>query len=277
MLEMETKVANHYERGTLGAQIGAGWAKLKSESQAAPIDQLADMDEFHVGGRAATQMVCDQLDLVAGMKILDVGCGLGGAARYMATTYHVQVEGVDLTPEYVTVGQQLNQEVGLDDRVQLCVGSALELPKPDAAFDGVTMFHVGMNIEDKARLFAELARVLKPGGTMAVYDVMRGGEAALAYPVPWAFDHSTSFVARPQDYREMMERQGLVVTSEASKKDFGLAFFAKMKARMAESGPPPLGLHLVMGPDVGDKVANLVAGIQSDAVAPVVMLARKPR
>jgi ubiquinone/menaquinone biosynthesis C-methylase UbiE len=275
MSEMEAMVASHYATGSLGTQIRAGWAQLKSQSQARPVDQLAGVDEFHIGGRSATEMVCDQLGLAPGMRVLDVGCGLGGAARYMATRYDVDVEGVDITAEYVAVGNALTDEVGLSDRVRLTVASALDLPSPDAAFDGITMFHVGMNIQDKARLFGELARVLKPGGQVAVYDVMQVGEAPLAYPVPWAFDQSTSFLAQPDDYRALLESQGLAVTLEAVKKDFALAFFAKMKARKAESGPPPLGLHLVMGPDAAVKVANIVAGIQAGAVAPVVMLATK--
>ncbi len=276
MTTTEAKVANHYTNGALQSAIAAGWAKMRDNSDAAPVDLLAGVDEFHIGGRPATKMVCEQLNLSPGLRVLDVGCGLGGAARFMASTYDTIVEGVDLTPEYVSVGNTLTHEVGLSDKVGLVEGSALELPKADASFDRVTLFHVGMNIQDKALLFREIARVLKPGGRLAVYDVMRVGEQALDYPVAWAQDETTSFVGTVPAYKSAIEAAGLSVTLEASKKELAQEFFTKMKARMAESGPPPLGLHLVMGQDAGLKAANMAGNIAKGAIAPVLLMAVKP-
>ena len=275
MTAIETRVADHYSNGALQAAIEAGWAKLRAQSDAAPVDQLAGVDEFHIGGRAATEMVCERMALAHGLKVLDVGCGLGGAARFMAAHYGVDVEGVDLTPEYVEVGNALTQAVGLGEKVRLARASALDLPQDDARFDRASMFHVGMNIEDKDALFAELSRVLKPGGLLAVYDVMRVGEQALAFPVAWAQDESTSFVATVAAYQAAIEGAGLSVTASEAKKELGLEFFARMKARMAESGPPPLGLHIVMGQDASVKAGNMAANIAKGAIAPVLMLARK--
>ena len=119
-------------------------------------------------------------------------------------------------------------------------------------------------------------RTLKPGGLLAVYDVMRVGDGALGYPVPWAQDESTSFVATVSDYKDALSTAGLRVHSVEDKKDLGLEFFAKMRARMAESGPPPLGLHIVMGKDTAQKAANMAESIAKDRVAPVLVIARKP-
>lgn len=271
----EMKVADHYTNGALQDAISTGWAKMQTASDMAPVDQLAGVDEFHIGGRPATEMVCRQMDLAPGLKVLDVGCGLGGAARFMAGRYGVDAEGIDLTPEYVAVGNRLTADVGLNEKVRLVQGSALDLPHGDAGFDRVSVFHVGMNIEDKAGLFAEIARVLKPGGLLAVYDVMRVGDGALEFPVPWAQDESTSFVVPVDTYRDAIAGAGLTVTAEARKKELGLEFFAKMKARMAESGPPPLGLHIVMGKDAGIKAGNTAGNIARGAIAPVLLLAQK--
>jgi SAM-dependent methyltransferase len=276
MEAIEAKVAEHYTSGSLRSAIEAGWAKLRAQSDAAPVDQLAGVDEFHIGGRTATELVCERLALSRGQKVLDVGCGLGGAARFMASHYDVEVEGVDLTPEFVEVGAALTQHLGLEGKVRLMRGSALDLPQDDAAFDRAILFHVGMNIEDKPALVAEISRVLKPGGLCAVYDVMRIGEGALDYPVPWARDESTSFVAGIADYRAAIAAAGLALHGVEAKTDLALEFFAKMKARMANGGPPPLGLHLVMGRDAAVKVGNIAANIASGAIAPVLMLARKP-
>jgi len=274
MTTTETRVADHYTNGALLAAISSGWEKVRAVSDAAPLDQLAGVDEFHIGGRPATELVCAQMDLRPGLRVLDVGCGLGGAARYMAARYEVDVEGIDLTPEYVSVGNTLTANVGLSARVRLVEGSALELPQPDDSFDRVSMFHVGMNIEDKTRLFAQIARVLRPGGRLAVYDVMRVGDGDLAFPVAWAQDESTSFVAPVDGYRAAIGGAGLSVASEASMKDLGMEFFAKMKQRMAEGGPPPLGLHILMGQDAGIKAGNMAGNISKGAIAPVLLLAR---
>lgn len=275
MATMETRVAEHYTSGALQTAISAGWKELRAVSDAAPVDQLAGVDEFHIGGRPATEMVCERMELAPGMKVLDVGCGLGGSARFMAGRFGVDVEGVDLTPEFVQVGNELTREVGLDGKVRLVEGSALALPHEEGVFDRASVLHVGMNIEDKRGLFAEISRVLRPGGLLAVYDVMRVGEGALDFPVAWAQDQSTSFVAPVADYQKAAELAGLSVQAIEKKKELGLEFFAKMKARMAESGPPPLGLHIVMGKDAGVKAGNMAGNITKGAIAPVLMLARK--
>ncbi len=80
----------------------------------------------------------------------------------------------------------LTGRVGLADRVTFRQASALDLPFPATSFDAVCMLHVGMNIEHKDTLCAELARVLRPGGACGIYDVMRSGDGDLTYPVPWA-------------------------------------------------------------------------------------------
>lgn len=275
MTAIEARVAGHYTSGTLQAMIEAGWAKVRAQSDLAPVDQLAGVDEFHIGGRAATQMVCQRMEMKSGLKILDIGCGLGGAARFMAAHYGAEVDGVDLTPEFVEVGNALTQQAGLGNKVRLLRASALSLPQEDASFDRASMFHVGMNIENKAALFAEISRVLKPGGLLAVYDVMRVGEGSLEYPVAWAKDESTSFVATAAAYQAAIEAAGLSVNAIEAKRELGLEFFARMKARMAESGPPPLGLHILMGQDAGVKAGNMAAGIEKGAIAPVLVLARK--
>jgi ubiquinone/menaquinone biosynthesis C-methylase UbiE len=275
MESLEQQIAGHYTHGSLENAILAGLAALKDSSDTAEIDQLASVDEFHLGGRAATKAVAEQLRLEPGLRVLDVGCGLGGTARFLATAHGCEVEGVDLTEEFVEVGKRLNRRLGLDGRVRLNVANALATPFEDAGFDRATLLHVGMNIADKTSLFAEIARVTKPGGYLVVYDVMRGNDRPVAFPVAWAKDEATSFVGSPGDYRNALEASGFAVVEEIDKRDVALDFFAKLKARLAAGGPPPLGLHIVMGKDAPQKVANMFSALETGAVTPVQMLARR--
>ena len=183
---------------------------------------------------------------------------------------------MDLTPEYVETGRAICQWVGLDDRISLHQGSALSLPFAGSAFDCAYMLHVGMNIDNKVKLCSEIARVLRPGAVFGIYDVMKTGEGELTFPVPWATTAQSSAVAEPAQYRSALEASGFALTAELNRRDFALAFFDELQAKtMAAGGPPPLGLHILMGRNAADKIRNMIANISTGLIAPVEMIARK--
>ena len=269
-------VAGHYTHGSLLAAIEEALEALGKTPETVSVDDLAPVDEFHIGGREASEHFLSQLPLDAETLVLDVGCGLGGASRFAASRFGCRVTGIDLTAEYVETGGTLTSWVGLEDRIALHQGSALEMPFGDAGFDAAYMMHVGMNIADKARLFAEVHRVLKPGGSFGVYDVMRTGEGALTFPVPWAATDETSAVAAPEAYRQALEAAGFQVAAERNRRDFALDFFAELNAKIAAAGgPPPLGLHILMGETRAEKIKNMVENIAAERIAPVELIARK--
>ncbi len=269
-------VAGHYTHGSLLAAIEEALQALGKTPETVSVDDLAPVDEFHIGGREASEHFLSQLPLDAETLVLDVGCGLGGASRFAASRFGCRVTGIDLTAEYVETGGTLTSWVGLEDRIALHQGSALEMPFGDAGFDAAFMMHVGMNIADKARLFAEVHRVLKPGGSFGVYDVMRTGEGALTFPVPWATSEETSAVAAPEAYRQALEAAGFQVAAERNRRDFALDFFAELNAKIAAAGgPPPLGLHILMGETRAEKIKNMVENIAAERIAPVELIARK--
>jgi SAM-dependent methyltransferase len=150
------------------------------------------------------------------------------------------------------------------------------MPFESEAFDGGYMMHVGMNIADKTGLFREVHRVLRPGAVFGVYDVMRFKDGALSFPVPWAETAATSAVAPPAAYRRALEDAGFAIEGERNRRDYALAFFEEMTARAkAAGGPPPLGIHVLMGPSTAGKIGNVVENIASGRVAPVEIIARK--
>ncbi|MGE0295980.1 MAG: class I SAM-dependent methyltransferase [Pseudonocardia sp.] len=267
-------MAQHYSLGSLEARIVDALVATGFDPERLQPDRLAPVDEFHVGGRAATVALIDQMDLHQGQRVLDVGSGLGGTARYLAHTHRVVVTGIDVTEEYVHVARSLTSRAGLDEQVTFHLGSAGRLPFDDRSFDRACMLHVGMNIADKHAVFAEIRRVLTDDGVFALYDIMRTGTGGVAYPVPWASTPATSFLAEPARYRELLAKAGLSVVGERDRRDFALAFFRELRARFAESGPPSLGLHIVMGHDAAAKVANMIDNIERALVSPTEMICR---
>jgi ubiquinone/menaquinone biosynthesis C-methylase UbiE len=273
-MELEADVARHYTHGSLEEAILGGLAASGKDTDRLSAADLSAVDEFHLGGRAATEAIMADLRLSPNMQLLDIGSGIGGPARTFAETCGCRVIGIDLTQEFVEVAQSLTRRCGLEDRVGFRQASGLALPFDDARFDAATMLHVGMNIEDKARVFAETRRVLKPGGRFCIYDVMRTGDGALSYPVPWASAASTSFVESAEAYRRLLREAGFTVEMEQSRIDLAVDMMRRMQAQVAAGGPPPLGLHLIMGPEMPKRFGNLRAALEAGIVAPIEMIAR---
>lgn len=272
----DVAVADHYTHGALLEAIRTGVEGLGKTTDTVTIDDLAPIDEFHIGGRQASVAFLDQLSLTENDHVLDVGCGMGGGARFAAAQYGCEVTGIDLTQEFVDTGNVMSQWVDLDRSVSLKQGSALELPFGECSFDAAFMMHVGMNIADKTKLFAEISRVLKPGGRFGVYDLMKVSEGQLGFPVPWAKTDATSSLATPEEYRDVLTAAGLSVDAERNRRDFALDFFAELSAKAASAdGPPPLGLHVLMGESRAEKVKNMIENISACLIASVEIVCRK--
>lgn len=266
-------VTGHYGRSSLEQEI---LAAFEAAGQTVDVEGLAAVDEFHTGGRRATEVVTAQLGVRADSRVLDVGCGIGGTARFIASTYGCQVTGVDLTEDYVKTAQALSERTGLADRVAFRRASALELPFPAASFDAACMLHVGMNIEDKDSLCAELARVLRPGGSCAIFDIMHSGDGDLAYPVPWANSPAISFLANSEVYQQYLIRAGLEVNSVRDWTGSVLEFLEQTQSAQPDQPQdrPALGPHLLME-DIAEKQANVLNAMHRGAIAPTEIIATR--
>ncbi|MCA0249278.1 MAG: class I SAM-dependent methyltransferase [Proteobacteria bacterium] len=269
----EQNVARHYEHGSLESAILDALKAAGKDLDHLSHGDLALVDEFHIGGRPATKDLGDQIDLPPGSRCLDIGSGIGGPSRYFAAERGWKIDGIDLTPEYVEIAQRLSQRVGMGDTVTYRLGSATALPFADTTFDGAYMLHVGMNIPDKATVFAEVHRVLKPGGIFAIYDVMREGEGEgeISYPVPWASEPATSHLESAASYETMLRTAGFTIVKKRSRREFALE---SMRRRATQAGPPGLGLPIVMGPTAAQKLANMAAMIERGIFAPTEMISR---
>lgn len=275
-----TLVATHYTRGGLIDAIIDGLGKLGLTQDTVQVDDLAPVDEFHIGGRMATEAFLDQLAPQQSDHVLDVGCGLGGASRFAAQHYGCRVTGIDLTSAYVETGTLLCSWVGLEGRVTLQQGDATATPYADSAFDKAYLLHVGMNIADKTGLARELYRLIKPGGKVGIYDIMRMDEGDLTFPVPWASEAAGSAVASPDEYKEALGSAGFTLIAERNRRDFALDLFTRLQAAAAgasnNGGPPALGPHILMGETAPVKIRNMIENITANRIAPVELIAEKP-
>lgn len=272
-MKTEEVIAQHYAHGSLEQAILDALVAAGKDLNQLSLKDLSPVDEFHIGGRLATIEFAKQLGLRPGMRLLDIGCGLGGAARHMAQEYGCQVTGIDLSEEYANVANMLAARVNLGEQVRCRQASALDLPFPDSSFDSTYMCHVGMNIEDKARLFREVRRILCPGGVFGIYDAMRSAEGELSYPVPWASSAETSFVVDAATYKRLLQAEGFEIVQERDRRDFALDTFQQMRAKAA-AGPSPLGLHIVMGGNAATKVRNMIANVTASLIIPTELICR---
>lgn len=260
--ELEARVATHYGGGGITELILADLEVNGFDPATRPAAR--PFESFHIGGAEAVEHLLDAMPDLDGAAVLDIGCGVGGTSRALARRGAIAT-GVDLTPEFVETARALSGLVG-SQGIAFEVGSALDLPFAAGSFDHAVMIHVGMNIADKPKAMAEAARVLRPGGTFAIYDIMRIAPGELTYPLPWALDEATSFPAAPRDYLAAARAAGFAEIARATRADYGIA------ALGAQIENDPTGTILV-GPRVG-RVRNLLDEMRAGRLAPVEMVLR---
>lgn len=210
---MNEAIQTHYTRADLADVILAALANAGKDVDRLTPEDLAPIDEFHIRGRTATLELARAAGLDSTMHVLDVGCGVGGTSRCLAGEFGCRVTGIDLTEEYCRAAVALSARIGVAHLVDYRQGDATSLPFDDQSFDVVWTEHAAMNIADKARLYGEMHRVLKPGGTLAIYDVFAGTSGTVLYPVPWARTPDTSFLVQPGELQKLLGAAGFTVTN----------------------------------------------------------------
>jgi SAM-dependent methyltransferase len=258
-------INHHYGRTGLTATLAERLLSAGKQLDALTIEELAPVDQFHTRGLAATMELAQLAQLQPGQRVLDVGGGLGGSARTLATRFGCDVTVLDLTDEYCRAGEWLTTLTGLSSLVHFQPGNALDLPFAEGEFDVVWSQHSSMNIDDKERLYAEMNRVLKPGRRLAIHELMAGTVQPVHFPVPWAHEPALSFLRPAEELRTTIRQAGFEELVWADRSQESLDWF-RPRTAAAGASPPPLGLHLLLGDLFAPAFRNQVQNLAEDRV-----------
>ena len=273
--QVNETIQEHYARPDLGKIILAALEKAGKDTNRLTPEDLAPIDEFHIRGRAATLELARAASVDSTKRVLDVGSGVGGTSRCLAREFGCHVTGIDLTDEYCRVAAMLSARIGLGELVDYRQGDATNLPFPDHLFDIVWTAHVAMNVPDKPRLYREMYRVLKPGGTLAIYDILAGPSGPVLFPVPWARTPESSFLATPDELHKLLEESGFKVATWSDTTDVARAWFVSLAERIRRDGLPTLGFHVLLGPDFQAMAQNQRRNLEEGRIVLAQVVAKR--
>lgn len=270
-------VQRHYTRFDLAERIVDALRQSGADLEALTLDDLGPIDEFHIRGREATTELAALGALSPGTSVLDVGCGIGGPSRVLATRSGCRVTGIDLVGEYCRVATMLALRACRDRSVRYCQASALDLPFGDAAFDVVWTQHASMNIEDKRRLYGEMFRVVKPGGRLLLYDIVAGPGGPIHFPVPWARDPAISFLITAEQLEDELRAAGFDVTTWRDLTEPTREWFRKLRARTRAPAAPPSGPSILLGSEWETMTGNMMTNLDENRVGVVRAVLSRPQ
>lgn len=275
-------VAAHYGRSQLADALIVRLAEHGIQAGDVTLEQLAALDQMHVRGHDATVELFEAIGIRKRMKVLDLGAGIGGPARVLATRYDARPTALDLTPELCEANRALNRLVGLSRRIKVVEGDATDLPFEDDSFERAVTIHATMNIERKRPMYREVHRVLKPGGRFGFYDIVAGVAGTPDFPLPWAGEPAVSHLIAVDQMRAFAEEVGLrtVMCRELTNaaRAHMVSQQAAIDARRQAGDPPPLQAgDILMGPTAAAKQRNLRRAVKEGRVGLAMAVFEKPR
>ena len=269
------EVIDHYGVASLTTRINDALRRAGFGDGAVSWEDLAPLDQFHVRGLAASRELADAMSLAPSASVLDIGCGVGGASRFLAATYGARVTGIDLTPSFIEAATMLSARAGLSDTTHFTVADAVDLPYGGASFDYAWTQHVAMNIRNRSALYNETHRVLRPGGLFGIHDIVQGDGGAIQFPVPWAREQAMSHLLTSDAMRGTLMQSGFEIVSWLDTTEATRTWIERLLSHRNSASPPPaLGLGVITGPDLPAMIANLGRNIAEDRARVVQVVAR---
>ena len=254
-LSYSENIENHYLVNNLYDNILEKLQSIGVDINEVKRTDLSSVDEFHVRGLEVSKELAQYITS-SNLKVLDVGCGLGGPARMLADEKNCVVTGLDLSQEFIETAKALSKLVNLDSNTTFLKGDALDLPFERNSFDIVWTQHVQMNIFEKKKFYSEIFRVLKTGGKFLYYDIFKSSDNDINYPMPWASRQDLSHLINIAELEKILNSIGFNSFSKKNQTDAGLGSIKQMLSHIKEFGPPIMGLNVLMGKDTKQKILN---------------------
>lgn len=269
-------LVRHYGGGGFVERLEDALTKAGLDGKRPSPVELAPLDQFHTRGLAATVELAEAVNIQPHELVVDIGSGLGGPSRYLAANFGCRVSGVDLSPTFVEAASFLADRTELAGEVDYRCADALALPFEDESFDVGWTQHVAMNIANRAGLYAEVFRVLQPGGRFAIYDVVARQGKDVIFPVPWARTPATSFLNTADEMLKALLEQGFQTLSWSDGSEAAIKWFDEQRAARARGAQSTMGLQIAMGPDFPEMAANLERNLREGRVGLAQAIMRRP-
>jgi ubiquinone/menaquinone biosynthesis C-methylase UbiE len=266
MNNLNESILNQYSASNLFEAIKSTLLQMKKNLDELTIKDLAPVDFFHIRGYYSTRELAEKCEILPHVRVLDVGCGIGGTARLLTTLYGCFVTGIDIIDEYCQTAVKLSSILKLNDRTEFKTFNGSEFPFDDEMFDVVWTEHVQMNIENKNKFYSEIYRVLKNNGKFVFHDVFQGNCDMVYYPVPWADDESISYLLSKNETEQILKLFDLKISFIEDKTEISAEAFQKSVENIKRKGLPPLGLHLLMGENTVDKIENMARNLAENRI-----------
>jgi ubiquinone/menaquinone biosynthesis C-methylase UbiE len=265
MKEINIRIENQYHLPGLFEEILDRLKEQGVDLKNITRSNISGVDELHVRGAEVSKELVGQFN-INDLRVLDVGCGIGGPSRMLADDYNCIVSGIDMSHEFIRTAQKLTELIKLNGTTEFVQGDALDLPYRDASFDVVWTQHVQMNIENKKKFYSEISRVLKNGGSLIYYDIFKKNKEDVNYPVPWADNKSVSFLGTISNMENILKELGFSKTQTTDQSEMAVAFFKDVFEKIKMHGPPKLGLNVLMGASTKEKLGNVLKGLEENKI-----------
>ena len=263
---MTDAATRNYDTEGLFEKIEAGLTAIGGDPLHPTIEQLAMVDETHVRGPLATAELIPLMNVGKGDKVLDIGSGIGGSARNLASKTGATVVGVDISTGFCDVATTLTQRMGMSDNVSFINCAVEELDQKHGLFDAAWTIHVAMNVSNKPTFYKAIFDRLRSGATFVIYDVLAGNGTEVIYPAPWAIVAEESFLSTSDEMQTLLKEAGFRKIQFTDDTQNSVAFLMVGLKKVQTEGPHPLGIQLALGPRFKDMLMGLGENFKSGAI-----------
>ena len=271
----KSDIENFWTRGDVFSRVHQAMSETGLINKKLEIEELFPIDQYHARGIAATVDLGKRMPISKNQKIIDIGCGLGGPARYYAKEFKCFITGIDITPSFIEIGNEFNKLTSMSDNIQLLVGNGEILDFTNETFDGAYSQHVTMNISDRKKFFSEAFRVLKKDSFFAFTEHGLGPEGNPIFPLPWADSSEMSFLLPPKTTISILKDTGFSDIKIIETADKYISGYKKLIGLKSENKKPVLGIHVIGGDSMNERSTNSMQSIKENRTLPFEIVCKK--